>query len=356
MLCTGTLITPRAVLAAAHCLDAFGPEGAYELVFGPNLEGPGVLARRALANPKYDPATHEHDLALFELARDAAVAPATLPGPGFTVATGAPARVVGFGATRREGEPIGVKRSGLTRVTALADGSFEAAPDPAMSCSGDSGGPVFVAGASGEVLAGVTASGDPACNERAFNVRVDAHLDWVNARLAEFAAAPAPAPSIAAGAICSEACATRDDCPVGLRCEPDFSGRRRCTLPGAGVGSLGAACQADPGCDAGDRCVRSGEGACACFHACDAIGTPDAGGAGGAIGVGGAGDAGRAAEPPAGADEADGCAFARAPRARSVGAWPLAALLLLRQPLGRLPRARRARPRRAAGAFAFSAR
>jgi trypsin len=349
LLCTGTLVSPRAVLAAAHCLDAFGPEGAYEIVFGPSVDGPGVYARRALAHPDYDAATHEHDLAVFELAGDAPAAPAALPGEGFALAADAPARVVGFGETRRPDQPAGVKRGGLTRVTTVTDGAFEAAPSPAMSCSGDSGGPVFVAGAAGEVLAGVTASGDAACKERAFNVRVDAHLDFITARLAEIAARPASAPSIAPGAVCAAACATGDDCPAGLRCESDFSGRKRCTLPGAGVGSLGAICQGDAGCGVGDRCVRAGDDLCACFHPCDAIGAPDPG-IGGSGGSSGGGAAGPGGSSPAPNGEADGCALVRIPSPRGLAGWPFAAGLgLLRRRSSRRGRALRGRtlPRRA---------
>lgn len=352
LLCTGTLVAPRAVLAAAHCLDAFGPEGAYEIVFGPSADGPGVYARRALAHPDYDAATHEHDLAVFELAGDAPAAPAALPGAGFAIAADAPARVVGFGETRRPDQPAGVKRGGLTRVTTVTEGAFEAAASPAMSCSGDSGGPVFVAGAAGEVLAGVTASGDPACKERAFNVRVDAHLDFITARLAEITARPASAPSIAPGAVCAGACATGDDCPAGLRCEADFSGRKRCTLPGAGVGSLGAICQGDAGCAVGDRCVRAGDGLCACFHPCDALGAPDPGDGGSNSGGDRGGAAGLGAASPDANGEADGCALVHPPSPRGLAAWPfVAGLGLLRRRSSQRARGRplrgRTLPRRA---------
>ncbi|HEU4409865.1 MAG TPA: trypsin-like serine protease [Polyangiaceae bacterium] len=315
LLCSGTLVAPRAVLAAAHCLDAFGPEGAYEIVFGPSVEGEGVAVRGAEAHPAYDPATHEHDLALFELARDAPVAPAALPPAGFAPAPGAAARVVGYGVTRDEAEPEGVKRTGGTVVSAVTATAFEAAAAPSMSCSGDSGGPVLLASAAGEVVAGVTASGDPACRERAFNVRVDAHLDWLLARLGAIVAAPpAPEPSIAPGDLCSAACAGHAECPADLRCASDFSGASRCTLAGAGVGALGAACRADAECGGGGRCVRTSGAACACFRPCDPMGLPGTGG-----------------PPPPGASggwggDGDGCALATPARG---GAGPFAALVTL---------------------------
>jgi Trypsin len=278
LLCSGTLVAPRAVLAAAHCLDAFGPDGAYEIVFGPSVEGEGVPVRRAEVHPAYDAATHEHDLALFELAGDGPATPAALPPAGFAPAPGASARVVGYGVTRDESEPAGVKRTGGTVVSVVTATAFEAAPAPSMSCAGDSGGPVLIASGAGEIVAGVTASGDPACKERAFNVRVDAHLDWLGARLDAIAAAPpAPPPSLEPAALCEASCVSNDECPADLRCASDSSGANRCTLPGAGVGALGVACRADAECGAGDRCVRTAGAACACFRPCVAMGMPGGG-------------------------------------------------------------------------------
>jgi V8-like Glu-specific endopeptidase len=280
LLCTGTLVAPKVVLTAAHCLDAFGEDGAYEVAFGASLAADGakfVWVRRSKAHPGYVEDTHENDVALLELDEPAPTPPATT-----TVATlkvGARARIVGFGETRVDGEPPGIKRTGDTTIDSVSEKDFRASPLPSMSCAGDSGGPVFVTDDSGvETLAGITVRGDPACKSFAVNLRVDAYWpSFVQPFVDEVAASPEPAKStVATDAICSKSCGASDVCPRQTTCLPDDDGSPRCTTPSLGVGAYDGACTTDDQCASGAVCAHVGPDACACFRPCNAFADPAA--------------------------------------------------------------------------------
>lgn len=173
--CSGTIVDPRHVLTAAHCLA--DPEGI-EVFAGADPDGEG--ARRAVTairiHPDYDPYRYAADLALLELDEplDDWLPPTILEDPRALV--GAHVRVVGFGLPAGDDlEADRDKREGLALVTSIDAEEIELAPDPSQPCRGDSGGPVFVETEDGPLLVGVVSSGDPACATRARAIRADAH-------------------------------------------------------------------------------------------------------------------------------------------------------------------------------------
>ncbi|MET0404024.1 MAG: trypsin-like serine protease [Cystobacter sp.] len=278
LLCSGTLIAPDVVLTAAHCLEAFGVEGNYEVFFGARLlpesqtRGHFVQVARAVRHPAYERATHANDVALLRLATAVKEPPVRLPVRGDGLVPGRAVRVVGFGETRAEGEPPGVRRQGVLRLTDIGPESFRAGPGPGMSCVGDSGGPVFAWDAEGrEVLAGVTVRGDFACQTEAVHLRVDAVRESF---LQPFLEEPpvVRAPTLALDALCAESCMGDADCPAGLSCTETAEGTRRCLLHALQAGDYGAPCSGDDACGDGGVCARlapEGEGACRCFTSCD---------------------------------------------------------------------------------------
>ena len=285
LLCSGALIAPDVVLTAAHCLNVFGPEGPYEVFFGaevlPEPRGRFVRVARAVRHPDYVPETHAYDAALLRLATPVDVKPLRLPeSSGVSLAPGAEARVLGFGETKDAQAPSGRRRQGVLTVTEVLASAFLAGPAPAMSCVGDSGGPVLVSDGTGEVLAGITASGDVACRREAFNVRVDALRDTF---LQPFLDAPAmsPGPTLAPENLCRDTCAQDSDCPSGLICEALAGAPGRCLLPALQEGDYGALCTDDAACGTGGLCARlepEGAEACRCFTPCSAPAPADTGG------------------------------------------------------------------------------
>ncbi len=271
--CSGTLIAPRIVLTAAHCEQS--PE-TLEVFFGANVDATAdarVDVQMVFVHPAFDPFTKENDLALLLLAETVAIEPVPLEtDPLDATDVGTEVRVVGFGAD--DDGVLGEKREGTATISEVSAMRFEIAPGPAMTCAGDSGGPVFVRHGSVDRLAGVTSGGDPACTSSGDNVRVDAYLDsFVNPGVAilESVAVPeARAPIDPAVDYCARLCAADGDCPRAMTCATSDDGESRCSFFGM-FGRFASECSGESDC-ASWMCVDGdylGDGTCRCFEPCE---------------------------------------------------------------------------------------
>ena len=185
--CTGTLITSTHVLTAAHCAEAI-------LRLGDEDSGTFEVGRQVYRTtqvhiiPSFDADQFIHDVAVLVLSEPVLdIEPAELSAVPPNV--GELVTIVGFGG---QGTPeggsdgsFGTKLVGQVVVDHVTANEFswifndlsESNPAP-----GDSGGPVFIDGEQGLLLAGIVSSGttaDAALGDITFNMRVDAYEPWI---------------------------------------------------------------------------------------------------------------------------------------------------------------------------------
>ena len=197
--CSGTLVGPRTVFTAGHCVVESGlGAGQVEVFFGTRVGGPGVALPVAEwgAHPGYEvlpDGVPLHDVAYVTLAAEAPVAPLAWQTAKLGSLVGRRVLMAGYGVTSARQQTGAGTRRALHQVVTDQDAMFLYYGDGVSgTCQGDSGGPTLVEGDGGPTLVAVTSYGDQSCVQSGANTRVDAHAAFLSAHV--WGVAPADPP------------------------------------------------------------------------------------------------------------------------------------------------------------------
>lgn len=179
--CTATVIAPRKLLTAAHCLKGF-TASSMKFVLGGSVSAPThtLSVASITPHPQYNESTLTNDIGIVTLASDAPVPPMKLLPSMDQSFVGKELLYVGYGVSNGVNQTgAGTKRYVRMPTSQVMTKQFRYQTAGKNTCNGDSGGPAF-AEINGELLlAGVTSYGDANCTQYGVDTRADAFKDFM---------------------------------------------------------------------------------------------------------------------------------------------------------------------------------
>jgi secreted trypsin-like serine protease len=202
--CTGTIVKPRVVLTAAHCLDMSGDYGhriEYISYAKSKPRWVTIRAKNWVIHQRYNESSTQNDIGMLFLTKAASgVKIAKLPPQGDDLL---PAfknlLLLGWGEDQNGRDPAGLAVAIVDDYTAKAPTYFGRSFNPSTmiaagrwrederlftgACRGDSGGPLFAMFGENAYVVGITSFGIEDCNGEAPTsfTKVAWYTDWIRA-------------------------------------------------------------------------------------------------------------------------------------------------------------------------------
>jgi secreted trypsin-like serine protease len=192
--CTATLITPRLLIAAAHCITetpGFVERQIFPVNNDRNGAAPEMLAiKTVVTNPAYGVPRQGNDFCIIVLEAPLAIPPMRLNRASLAGAQGKTVRYVGYGiAVVGNLGSGGVKRQNVVPLAGVSNLLLTVAANANQSCEGDSGGPMLLdrGDGQGEAIIGINSFVDaPACRNNSYFQRVDTQLPWIDEQIKKY--------------------------------------------------------------------------------------------------------------------------------------------------------------------------
>ena len=189
--CTATLITPRLLLTAAHCISE--TPGFQRHVFAGNDDrrpAPSdmLVIKEVVPHPLYTTPRQGNDFCILVLQAPVGIKPMPLNRAAVESAQGKTVRYVGYGiVTVGNLNSGGIKRQNTAPLAQVSRLLLTIGPNANQSCEGDSGGPLLLDDGQGEALIGVSSFVDaPACRRNSFFQRVDTQIGWIDEQIQKY--------------------------------------------------------------------------------------------------------------------------------------------------------------------------